>query len=237
MTPFIQDPARILKAALEENGMPISAGSRRPYPGVVSPPVPLPTADACRQLPRWARVAYAARCARRVLPLARFDWADLPDDLVGGIEQAVQEIERGAAAGRFTPVVDHFELVACASMAYEEATDARSAVVAAWVARAVHYAFALAVRAAAAAGSSDKRAWFDRPDRTLLAAASALWDAGMTVAVGRLTADFEAVRGRAAVESWTDETPVPPETFGPLWPDGLPPGWPVPTPAAVGSAA
>lgn len=34
--------------------------------------------------------------------------------------------------------------------------------------------------------------------------------------------DYELLRAFAEREQWTDETPVPPEVFGPLWPDGEP---------------
>ncbi len=47
------------------------------------------------------------------------------------------------------------------------------------------------------------------------------------VAGGRLIRDdFERLKLAAVKESWTDETPAPPEFFGPLWPDGEPEGWP-----------
>jgi hypothetical protein len=39
--------------------------------------------------------------------------------------------------------------------------------------------------------------------------------------------DFELLLVASELEKWTDETPVPQEFFGPLWPDGEPPGWPV----------
>src|SRR5262249_40248212 len=36
----------------------------------------------------------------------------------------------------------------------------------------------------------------------------------------------EAAAGGAGPGRWTDDTPVPPKFFGPLWPEGPPPGWP-----------
>lgn len=38
--------------------------------------------------------------------------------------------------------------------------------------------------------------------------------------------DFELLRAAVAAEGWNDDTPVPPEFFGPLWPWGEPEGWP-----------
>lgn len=38
--------------------------------------------------------------------------------------------------------------------------------------------------------------------------------------------DFGKLKTAAKKKRWTDETPVPPEFFGPLWPEGEPKGWP-----------
>ena len=37
--------------------------------------------------------------------------------------------------------------------------------------------------------------------------------------------DFERVKWFALKEKWTDDTPVPPDVFGPLWPKGRVPKW------------
>ncbi len=36
--------------------------------------------------------------------------------------------------------------------------------------------------------------------------------------------DFERLRQLAEHEKWTDDTPVPPSVFGPMW-EGTPPAW------------
>jgi hypothetical protein len=38
--------------------------------------------------------------------------------------------------------------------------------------------------------------------------------------------DFDHLARLALWKKWTDDTPDPPEVFGPLWPEGPPPGWP-----------
>ena len=38
--------------------------------------------------------------------------------------------------------------------------------------------------------------------------------------------DFDHLAQLAEVRRWTDDTPVPPDVFGPLWPEGAPKGWP-----------
>src|SRR5438552_2221502 len=43
--------------------------------------VPLvPTQEEIEKLPRWARVAFAARCARRVLPAFKHFWPEAPEE-------------------------------------------------------------------------------------------------------------------------------------------------------------
>ena len=37
--------------------------------------------------------------------------------------------------------------------------------------------------------------------------------------------DFDRVWRLAQANGWTDDTPVPPEVFGPLWPEGRVPKW------------
>lgn len=37
--------------------------------------------------------------------------------------------------------------------------------------------------------------------------------------------DFDRVRRLAQANGWTDDTPVSPEAFGPLWPEGRVPKW------------
>jgi hypothetical protein len=37
--------------------------------------------------------------------------------------------------------------------------------------------------------------------------------------------DFDRLVYLAKKRNWTDDTPVPPETFGPMWPDKLTPEW------------
>src|SRR5688572_9068688 len=58
----------------------------------------LPTKEEIERLPRWARVAFAARCARRVLPLFRGFWPAAPAEYAAAVERAVGFVEHAAAA-------------------------------------------------------------------------------------------------------------------------------------------
>lgn len=55
-------------------------------------------ADDIASLPHWARVAFAARCARTVLPLFRSAWPDAAPRRVASLEAAIQFAEQSAAA-------------------------------------------------------------------------------------------------------------------------------------------
>ncbi len=90
-------------------------------------------------LPRWARVAFAARCARRVQPLFRAGHPKAPQTHLKALDTAVMLSERAADAVR---------------------------------------------------------------------------------------RDFEMLQSAAAGEGWRNDTPVPSEFFGPLWPQGVPQSWP-----------
>jgi hypothetical protein len=54
----------------------------------------MPTAEEIAELPRWAQVAFAIRCARRVQPLFLADWPDAPPKYVVAIEKAIKWAER-----------------------------------------------------------------------------------------------------------------------------------------------
>src|SRR5580704_17678608 len=49
-------------------------------------------------IPHWARVAFAARCARQVLPLFRQAWLDAEDRHSTALEKAIGLAEQSAAA-------------------------------------------------------------------------------------------------------------------------------------------
>jgi hypothetical protein len=82
------------------------------------------------------------------------------------------------------------------------------------------FAIASAVCAAAAADAPYVAcAYFSTIDAVYCAASAAAVHQAMAD-------DLNLLRSTAAKEHWTDATPVPPEFFGPLWPDGPPEEWP-----------
>jgi hypothetical protein len=182
--------------------------------------VQLPTADEIRQLPRWARVAFVARCARRVLPLFKHDWPNAPMKYVRAVERAVAVAEQFAVAHTITSFdAANLDFVGKSAAATNHLTAMRAVCVAERAAVIVYYARELNTRLevdCAREGAS----------QAVQAAASPEIAAG-SVTSSLIAKDFRTLLAMSLVDKWTDDTPVPPDVFGPLWPDGVPEGWPV----------
>lgn len=167
----------------------------------------LPIEGDIQRLPRWARVGFAARCVRRVLPLFSSSQPPPTSEQATAVTLAVEEAEsaassavsapysRGAAdAARTAYLTEHLVptqayIADAADMALRSATNAQSSAVEA-VAR-------VANRAAEGHGLS-----------TLM------------------RRDFEHALESSTRLGWGRATPVPPAVFGPLWPEGPPKDWP-----------
>lgn len=161
----------------------------------------LPTEEEIGKLPRWAQVAFAARCAERVFPLFQQAWPDAPDDLQV-VRRAIDVAWDSAAAAA--------EVARAASVAH-------SAELVAAVAAADAYAVAYAAANAATAPSSAYAAY---------AAYTATLRIIKVPLEGIVHRDFEIICKAARVNLWHDRSPIPRDVFGPMWPDGPPPGWP-----------
>jgi hypothetical protein len=57
-------------------------------------------------------------------------------------------------------------------------------------------------------------------------------DSPLTSQLRCIRRDFVRLKRLARKEKWTDDTPVPPDVFGPLWPEGVEPYWAVEQPPA-----
>jgi hypothetical protein len=58
-------------------------------------------------------------------------------------------------------------------------------------------------------------------------------DSPLTAQLRCIRRDFVLLNRLARKEKWTDDTPVPPEVFGPMWPEGIAPYWAVEPPQAA----
>lgn len=188
-----------------------------------------------QMLPRWARVAFAARCARRVQPLFRDEWPSAPQEHVKAIDNAITISEKSAAAAVLAVLAaDAANGVAAISAARAAVGDAVLYADAFAVAAFVADTADRAIRAAARAATAPARGTFVPSVDASTAARYACAAAGTAFADAAVRRDYELLIAASEAEKWSDDTPVPPEFFGPLWPDGEPEDWPTREPDSAG---
>ena len=185
------------------------------------PLVPTAAEVVAARLPRWGEVALAARCARRVLPLSIRGWDN--DYFAAALQRAVDVAERAAAEGR----VDLGQTAAVLSEA-EDAAHTSPPDANAHAAEAVCAAVEAAIAAPALRGESTNLV-YPAADAVRAAAYALLAAATVSTPVRKLLLclrrDFDRLARLAKRDGWTDDTPVPPEVFGPMWPSDLTPEW------------
>ncbi len=204
-----------------------------------------PTTEELELLPRWALVAFAARCAERVqrLYVRLWDGAS-PEvrqmlDLCLFLSVSAARNPDGANAADFravqamvSPALTAGESAYTRAIATKESSGSKDFEIHDGEARSIMRAL-LAGRAAACVAD------------VVLAALDHRRAAGMAFAITSDAADavtdldsqgfrfgssarrdFEVLRRMAETEGWTDETPVDAGRLGALWPFGEPEGWP-----------
>jgi hypothetical protein len=169
------------------------------------------------QLPHWARVAFAARCARRALPLFAKHWPDALPDRRRAVVRAIELAERSAAQGKAAEGLDEARMEvlvtagaamtalygAPADMGGKEPlpADGNAGAAASFAAKA-------AEKAAEAAGG--------KPSGSAAAALEAFAfarDVGGAAVREALEADCERLAAAARMHGWTDRTPVPADVW------------------------
>ena len=172
------------------------------------PNTTLPTDEEIAELPRWARVAFAARCARRVLTILDETWDSGKPTPINHVGWAVGVAEDAAATATILP-----------RTTVEEADRGLAKCRAAKQPYASHVAIAASHAVEAAANPNAVHTRFGVLSGTVLAADDVdTWP--------QIRRDFDHLSRLAEWQKWGDDTPVPPEVFGPLWPEGPPKGWP-----------
>lgn len=179
----------------------------------------LPTKEEIGRLSRWAKVAFAVRCARRAMPWFEHGWAAATPEQVRAVESAVEWAEgvaaRGETAGAFAGYADF----RAATVGWVGGAISMAAAQAAWY----------AVSAARTAGNAN---YIPLDGRRLTSDALGAADFARVierpVTAAATRRDYALLFALDAREWWTDDTPVPPAPLGPLWPDGPPAAWPPP---------
>ncbi len=181
--------------------------------------------EAIVELKRCARIALAARCSRRVQPLFASAWPGAPKQHLRAVDNAITLAEYTAAYPVQADALAAHTVFAAANSNADDARAANDAFAAAndanAPANAANAAFAAANAANTALAANDANA---AANAALAAFAAANATFAAANAVGRR--DYELLLAVQELEEWTDETPVPPEFFGPLWPQSEPEGWP-----------
>ena len=164
----------------------------------------LPTPEELEVLPRLARIAYAARAARRVQPLYVKFWPEAPAQHVEAVDRAIAVAESTAEGNN-----NH----ACVGGVAGHAAYAADA-----GARAVG-------RAAYAPANAAAYAAADVPAGAAAAAVEAAAYAARDTIASCIRHDFDLLSTFSKLGKWTDKTPVSVAILGPLWPDGEPEWW------------
>jgi hypothetical protein len=192
-------------------------------------PAVLPSEEEIAALPRWARIAFAARCARRVWPLVLSSWTAAPTHHLSTGKRAIiraEQIANGAdfyaQDGNILGTTDGasraaFETITSDGLANDVVTIGLKTA-------------GDAVYAASQSGSADTVANAvsnsELTITTFLMEQSSWNQTFSSTGSGVIRRDFDHLADLALWQKWTDDTPVPPEVFGPLWPEGAPAGWP-----------
>jgi hypothetical protein len=172
------------------------------------------------EIPRWAVVALAARTARRVQPLFLASWPTVLIAYQQALEWAISEAELAASQGCITPDLKKAgEAVGriCGirpqetTVVYYTLTTASGAT-----------SLACSLKPSSGIESVLSQAlysvyYFERESKT---------NDVLPAFISELRTDFERLRKASAQGNWDEHTPVSPDFFGPLWPNGSPEKWP-----------
>jgi hypothetical protein len=170
-------------------------------------------------LPKWAKVAFAARCARRMLPIYNKNWANvmLENKLlerVRNVENFISVTEISAAKAFYAFDVPQIEWTSYVNPLLFEAMPAFCAMDAAYIA------------------GGNVSIYRTSLDETVLAVIrSCSWDAIYLSDSDKkhirdaICNDVKVIVKESAINCWTDETPVAQKIFGEMWPNGKPGDW------------
>ena len=180
----------------------------------------LPTDEEIAKLPNWARVAFAARCTRRLLPLLAL--APIASGPRRQVIEVVNAIEQAAVEGNSEPMLEIWGNALKASKQFRDQNLELQAAVASTAYRAALLAW--------------DKGYMTTPEPGVIykAMSPTAWNESHVIAkaigsdiADALRRDYELLLQTAREQHWSDDTPMSPSIFGvPLWPNGLPAGWP-----------
>lgn len=192
----------------------------------------LPTQQELLRLPRRAVLALVARCVRRVQPAYLVAWPNAPQEHVDAFEQAVAMVE--VSALKDVPAHTVRDAISAVSKATTDASAAYFHLLTYGTGQKITDSAHEAAQAAMLAVTAVS----DRTNSQVVAAAQRAIASACYVCGGyaELYLDKELLKAASRRFGWTDETPVPPEFFGPLWLRGCPTDFPT-DPVPEGSSS
>lgn len=167
----------------------------------------VPSLKEVEELPRRARIAIAARCARRVFPLFKFA-RGIPHDFMRVLHNAIRIAEEGTEESTATYYGTYHFAEAVFADAHNAAASAYAAARAALTNASYPH---IAVYASRAIDSA-----FHCLSKTV-----SIGTIGQLLSIAR---DFDHLQRVIKREKWDDTTLIPASAFGPMW-DGTPPKW------------
>jgi hypothetical protein len=188
----------------------------------------LPSHVELHRLPKLARIAFAARCARRVRPLVPHHWEAEPAHYFAAALRGVEIAERIAVGSEWRDqdnetlgMIDAARKTAFHTIPMNGST--KNDVV----------THSLNSSASAAFAAADHPLSVEEAMKSAnLAIAATVMLSGDCMPIDlqkgteAIRRDFERLSDLSESYSWSDTTPVAPDVFGPMWPNGMPKGWP-----------
>ncbi len=169
-------------------------------------------------LPHWARVAFAARCSRNVLPLFERFWPDAPAGRLEPLRAAIALAEQSAREGQPAPELEEAIVgsVITAGAALKPTygfspgkepvpVDEHASQIASFVAKSAEWAAKAAQQGPSGSVNAALEAYIWARDTAHMAEAVDV--------LARLQDDFTGLHRVARRSRWSDDTPVPPSVF------------------------
>lgn len=180
----------------------------------------LPTDEEVAKLPNWARVAFAARCTRRLLPLL-----GLAPAATGPRQQVIEvvnAVEQSAMQAEGEHLLELWGNALKASKQFRDLNLELQAAVASTAYRAALLAWGKGFMAAPI------------PNTFYKSLSPTAWSESVVIAqaigsdiAGALRRDYQILLQAATEQGWNDSTPIPATFFvTPLWQSDLPSDWP-----------
>jgi hypothetical protein len=168
-------------------------------------------------LPRWVLVAFAARCAKRLRPVCEELAPDCPQDVLAGYDEYVRAIEQAAATAHSAPEWPPSRTAIDWNDRPESLTNISSVLVYA----AGAYGFASRLSEVEHTVEEDKSRMQAMLQETVAEVlryfkVAARGSGNASSLIRGMRRDLQLLKRAAAIESWTDTTPVLPDFFGPL---------------------